>query len=266
MPSEASLADICQYLKDIRDGEAAEDFAKAIEAANKLIRRFPQETLAYKSKLVLLIRLNQWEDALSMINKCPGKKLGDCHFEKAYVLYRLGKLDESLTALEPLPKDDVRVKELKAQIFYKQDKFKESCDILQWMVKNHTDESDEERLANFQAVQKMIEAEKKQAEASSSEMDVDSGEKMLTRKEEKYLKKREARNANPKKEGEITKLKRRQRKRKILPKNYDPNVPPDPERWLPKHERTAYRKKNKKTRDREIGRGTQGSASANPNV
>ena len=40
------------------------------------------------------------------------------------MLYRLGKLDESLTALEPLPKDDVRVKELKAQIFYKQDKFK----------------------------------------------------------------------------------------------------------------------------------------------
>ena len=40
------------------------------------------------------------------------------------MLYRLGKLDESLTALESLPKDDVRVKELKAQIFYKQDKFK----------------------------------------------------------------------------------------------------------------------------------------------
>lgn len=91
------------------------------------------------------------------------------------------------------------------------------------MVKNHTDESDEERLANFQAVQQMIEAEKKQvffafnvffpiliflnfqAEASSSEMDVDVGEKMLTRKEEKYLKKREARNANPKKEVSVGK-------------------------------------------------------------
>ena len=63
------------------------------------------------------------------------------------------------------------------------------------------------------------------------------------------------------------KLKNTKRKRKIrLPKNYDPNAPPDPERWLPKQERAAYKKKYKKNRDRDIGRGTQGSASATPNV
>ena len=42
---------------------------------------------------------------------------------------------------------------------------------------------------------------------------------------------------------------------------YDPDVPPDPERWLPKQERTAYKKKlNKKYKDRDVGRGTQGTA------
>ncbi|VDM47444.1 unnamed protein product [Toxocara canis] len=62
------------------------------------------------------------------------------------------------------------------------------------------------------------------------------------------------------------KLRKRKRKRKvILPKNYDPKVPPDPERWLPKQERTAYKKKlNKKHKDREIGRGTQGTATGSP--
>ena len=30
-------------------------------------------------------------------------------------------------------------------------------------------------------------------------------------------------------------------------------------RWLPKNERTAYKKK-RKNRDREVGRGTQGAA------
>ena len=60
------------------------------------------------------------------------------------------------------------------------------------------------------------------------------------------------------------KLRRRKRKRKpLLPKNYDPKVPPDPERWLPKQERTAYKKKiSKKHKDREIGRGTQGAVSS----
>lgn len=65
--------------------------------------------------------------------------------------------------------------------------------------------------------------------------------------------------------------KRKQKRRRIrLPKNYDPNMPPDPERWLPKQERSAYKKRlNKRFKDRDIGRGTQGSAAqstANANM
>jgi signal recognition particle subunit SRP72 len=36
--------------------------------------------------------------------------------------------------------------------------------------------------------------------------------------------------------------KKKKKKKKRLPKNYDPNVPPDPERWLPKRERSTYRR------------------------
>jgi signal recognition particle subunit SRP72 len=61
---------------------------------------------------------------------------------------------------------------------------------------------------------------------------------------------------------EGAKLKRKNKVR--LPKNYDPNVQPDPERWLPRQERAAYKKKlNKKYKDRNVGRGTQGASSAN---
>lgn len=62
----------------------------------------------------------------------------------------------------------------------------------------------------------------------------------------------------------MTRKRAHKRKRKIiLPKNFDPKVPPDPERWLPKQERSAYKKKlNKKHRDRDIGRGTQGAVSS----
>jgi signal recognition particle subunit SRP72 len=43
----------------------------------------------------------------------------------------------------------------------------------------------------------------------------------------------------------------------------DPNVPIDPERWLAREERAAYRKnRGKKHRDREIGRGTQGAVAS----
>ena len=43
-------------------------------------------------------------------------------------------------------------------------------------------------------------------------------------------------------DGLILKKKKRHKKAK-LPKNYDPSVPPDPERWLPKRERSTYKKK-----------------------
>ncbi|XP_076631595.1 signal recognition particle 72 [Colletes latitarsis] len=60
---------------------------------------------------------------------------------------------------------------------------------------------------------------------------------------------------------DVTQKKRKKRKRKgKLPKNYDPNIPPDPERWLPRHERSGFRKKrDRRNRDAAM-KGTQGAA------
>merc|ERR1719244_1304180 len=59
--------------------------------------------------------------------------------------------------------------------------------------------------------------------------------------------------------------KRKQKKKKRLPKNYNPNADPDPERWLPKRERTGlkympgYRKPRKDKRKAEKFTGAQGT-------
>ena len=58
-------------------------------------------------------------------------------------------------------------------------------------------------------------------------------------------------------------LKKRKRKKKVrLPKNYDPTIPPDPERWLPRKERSYYRGRRRDKRKEQVGRGTQGAAAA----
>lgn len=55
------------------------------------------------------------------------------------------------------------------------------------------------------------------------------------------------------------KSKKRKRKGK-LPKNYDPNAAVDPERWLPKYERSTFRKKrDRRNRDAPM-KGSQGAA------
>lgn len=54
------------------------------------------------------------------------------------------------------------------------------------------------------------------------------------------------------------KRKRAHRKRKgKLPKNYNAEVPPDPERWLPKYERSNYRRKRDR-RAKDVIKGSQG--------
>ncbi|XP_048451829.1 signal recognition particle subunit SRP72 isoform X2 [Rhincodon typus] len=55
-----------------------------------------------------------------------------------------------------------------------------------------------------------------------------------------------------------TKKKKKKKKGK-LPKNYDPKVPPDPERWLPMRERSYYRGRKKGKKKEPIGKGTQGA-------
>lgn len=65
----------------------------------------------------------------------------------------------------------------------------------------------------------------------------------------------------PGSEGVQKKSKKRKRKSK-LPKYYDPTVKPDTERWLPKQERTGYRKK-KDRRVKEVMKGSQGTATGN---
>lgn len=56
-----------------------------------------------------------------------------------------------------------------------------------------------------------------------------------------------------------TAAKKKKKKKTKLPKNYDPNVTPDPERWIPKWERSTYKKRGRKAREAAIGRGPQGA-------
>merc|ERR1739842_186253 len=59
---------------------------------------------------------------------------------------------------------------------------------------------------------------------------------------------------------ELAKKKRKKKRKKRLPKNYDPKYDPDPERWLPRKERTGYRRTRKERRKGEKFTGAQGTS------
>ncbi|XP_078264054.1 signal recognition particle subunit SRP72 [Rhinoraja longicauda] len=66
----------------------------------------------------------------------------------------------------------------------------------------------------------------------------------------------------PKDRGQGDIKKKKKKKRGKLPKNYDPKVTPDPERWLPMRERSYYRGRKKGKKKELIGKGTQGATSS----
>uniref|UniRef100_A0A8C5L181 Signal recognition particle subunit SRP72 n=1 Tax=Jaculus jaculus TaxID=51337 RepID=A0A8C5L181_JACJA len=66
--------------------------------------------------------------------------------------------------------------------------------------------------------------------------------------------------SQPKEQGQGDLKKKKKKKKGKLPKNYDPKVTPDPERWLPMRERSYYRGRKKGKKKDQIGKGTQGAA------
>ncbi|KAK4312032.1 hypothetical protein Pmani_016498 [Petrolisthes manimaculis] len=63
-----------------------------------------------------------------------------------------------------------------------------------------------------------------------------------------------------KKVAEETKAKKKKKRKPKLPKDYNPEVTPDPERWLPRWQRKGF-KKRKDRRVKEVMKGTQGISS-----
>ncbi|GMT16156.1 hypothetical protein PFISCL1PPCAC_7453, partial [Pristionchus fissidentatus] len=148
---------IRQCYTDIAKAEFSGDYDRALKTANRLLKKFTKEgKIAFKCKLVALIQLRQWEDALLLIKKTPSAEMGPAHFEKAYIHYHLNQNDESLEELTKCDGDDVRALELKAQLLYRLDRFQEAYDVYKHLLKNHSDGQDEERKANIVAVEAQL--------------------------------------------------------------------------------------------------------------
>ncbi|XP_076759567.1 signal recognition particle 72 [Xylocopa sonorina] len=151
-----------------------------------------------------------------------------------------------------------------ADFYLRGGEIKEAADILQEMV--DASPSDTKTLAQLVVAYVQFCPEKAQLLSKrlpplhdlSERTDVDALESSNWVIGTKVIKKKVE--PSPGKLIDVTQKKRKKRKRKgKLPKNYDPNVPPDPERWLPRHERSGFRKKrDRRNRDAAM-KGTQGA-------
>lgn len=67
-------------------------------------------------------------------------------------MYRLNQVNEALKVVEVLPNPSLKLKELKAQILYRLEKYEECFSVYRDIIKNSHDEYEDERQANLAAV------------------------------------------------------------------------------------------------------------------
>jgi len=135
-----------------------QEYQRVVQVANRILQDSPQDVDAFKCKILAMIHQSAFNDVVTLLNKNPPLSKGMV-FEKAYAEYRLNRLDESLRTLTTCSKEEelsdaesFRRKELEAQIYYRLEKYEDCLGLYKQLLKETSDEYEEERLTNVAAV------------------------------------------------------------------------------------------------------------------
>ncbi|XP_013417430.1 signal recognition particle subunit SRP72 [Lingula anatina] len=143
-------ANVATLFADLHKFGQNQDYEKALKTANKILQELPDDVTAFHCKIVCLVHLGEFEDALKKITS--SKHQGELVFEKAYCQYRLNKTSDALVTLREIEDPDVRVQELMAQVLYRLENYEECYSLYKNLVKNSEDDFEQERYTNFSAV------------------------------------------------------------------------------------------------------------------
>ncbi|XP_017004928.2 signal recognition particle subunit SRP72 [Drosophila takahashii] len=127
------------------------EFDKAVKAVNRILGVAPDDPTALHCKVVCLVQLSKFEEAYKFIEK---NRLSSLIFEKAYCEYRLNKQQQALktiddAGLQTLPDN---LKELRTQVLYRLERYDDCLDSYRDIIKNTSDEYEDERRTNLSAV------------------------------------------------------------------------------------------------------------------
>ncbi|XP_055905256.1 signal recognition particle subunit SRP72 [Eupeodes corollae] len=127
------------------------EFEKAVKAVNRILGIAPDDQTALHCKVICLIQVSKLEEAYKFIEK---NKLTSLVFERAYCEYRLNQPEKALKTIDgseisPLP---TNLKELRTQVLYRLERFEECYESYKDIIKNTTDDYEDERRTNLSAV------------------------------------------------------------------------------------------------------------------
>ncbi|XP_043269897.1 signal recognition particle subunit SRP72 isoform X2 [Venturia canescens] len=129
-----------------RNGE----YERALKTANRILGISQDEEAAIHCKVICFLQLSKFNEALQFIIK--NSKQSSFEFERAYCLYRLNQVPEALKIVDNIQNPSLKIKELKAQILYRLERYEECFAVYRDIIKNSNDDYEDERETNLAAV------------------------------------------------------------------------------------------------------------------
>lgn len=114
-------------LTSLLRGSTIEDHDEVLKAANAVLKAKKNDPEALHTRVVALLKLDRFDDALRALDDGGDKLAERCVLEKAYALYKTGKLAEAEELVQGKQKRGLQ--HIAAQVAYRAEKFEEAARI-----------------------------------------------------------------------------------------------------------------------------------------
>lgn len=139
--------DPAAVLSSLLRASSIDDHDEILRAANAALKANKNDVATQHTRVVALLKLDRFEDALRAIDEGGNKLSHVCALENAYALYKAGKLDEATAALQSVGLEKRGFNHVAAQIAYRAEKFDEARTIYSRLLSS--DVGDEENDLNI---------------------------------------------------------------------------------------------------------------------
>lgn len=128
------------------------DDNEVLAAANQSIKADKDNLVAHHTKIVALLKLDRFQDAITAISDGGSALQSQCAMEKAYALYKTGKIDDASKTISSTSASDVGFKHLAAQVAYRAERFHDAGAMYDQMAAQETGDSETDLAINVAAV------------------------------------------------------------------------------------------------------------------
>ncbi|KAJ6444188.1 signal recognition particle protein [Purpureocillium lavendulum] len=135
-----------------------DDHEEVLKAANAAIKANKNDEDAQHTRVVALLKLDRFDDAVRAISEGGVKIEARCALEKAYALYKLGKLDEAAAVLKSFGLEKRSFSHVASQVAYRAERFGEA-EVIYRRLLTTGDASQEENDLNINLRAAMAQAE-----------------------------------------------------------------------------------------------------------